>query len=81
MAGKRVAMVPNRDPLYLTGSEDEVGLAMMAELASQALNEPYALSGIPLILDEGAWADWMPPEDHPLHRRFRQIEANWLGPI
>jgi hypothetical protein len=81
LAGKPVAMVPNREVLYLTGSEDEAGLAMMAELASQALNEPYTLGGIPLILDEGAWADWMPPEDHPLHRRFRQIEANWLGPI
>jgi hypothetical protein len=81
VAGKPVAMVPNREVLYLTGLEDEVGLAMMAELASQALNEPYALSGIPLILEEGAWSDWMPPEDHPLHRRFRQIETNWLGPL
>jgi hypothetical protein len=39
LAGKPVAMVPNPEVLYLTGSEDEVGLAMIAELASQDLNE------------------------------------------
>jgi hypothetical protein len=65
--------------LYLTGTEDEVGLAMMAELAEKALREPHPLSGVPLILDDEAWADWMLPEDHPLHRRFKQIETNWLG--
>ncbi len=81
VAGKPVAMVPSREQLYITGSEDEVGLAMMAEPTSQALQEPYALIGVPLLLDDGAWADWMPPEDHPLHRRFRQMETNWLGPL
>jgi hypothetical protein len=30
-------------------------------------------------MDDGAWADWMPPEDHPLHRRFWQIETNWVA--
>ena len=51
---------------------------MMAELAEKALQEPYPLSGVPLVLDDGAWSDWMPPEDHPLHRRFKHIETNWL---
>src|SRR5262245_42868994 len=62
----------------LTGTEDEMGLAMMAELAEKALQEPYPLSGVPLVLYDGVWADWMPPEDHSLHRRFKQIETNWL---
>jgi hypothetical protein len=79
VAGKPLAMVPTRDQLYLTGTADEVGLAMMAELSEKALQEPYPLSAIPLILDDGAWSDWMPPEDHPLHRRFRHIATNWLG--
>ena len=72
-------MVPTRDQLYLTGTDDEVGLAMMAELSEKALQEPYPLSGVPLVLDDGAWADWMPPGDHPLHGRFKQIETNWLA--
>jgi hypothetical protein len=55
-----------------------VGLAMMAELAEKALQEAYPPSGVPLVLYDGAWADWMPPKDHPLHCRFKQIEMNWL---
>ncbi len=80
-AGRPVAMVPNRDALLVAGSEDAEGLALLAELAAKGLEESYALSGMPLILDdEGAWSDWLPPEDHPLHRRFRDIELRWIGP-
>jgi hypothetical protein len=57
---------------------DEVGLAFMAELSEKALQEPYPLSGVPLALDDGDWADWMSPEDHPLHRRFKRRKSNWL---
>jgi hypothetical protein len=81
VVGKHVAMVPNRDSLVITGSEDPVGLQMMADVAGKALEENYVLSGIALILDEGAWVDWMPPADHPLHRRFRDLELMWIGPL
>ena len=81
VAGKTVAMVPNRDSLLITGSEDELGLTLMAELAEKGLQAPYPLSGDPLVLDEDVWLDWMPPEDHPLHRRFLGIATNWLGPL
>jgi hypothetical protein len=40
VAGKPVAMVPSREHLYITGSEDDVGLAMMVELAEKALDQP-----------------------------------------
>jgi hypothetical protein len=81
LAGNPVAIVPSRDHLYVTGSEDQLGLTMMADLAEKALEEPYALSAVPLILDDAEWADWMPPEDHPLHRRFKKLETNWIGPL
>ena len=38
---------------------------MMADLAARALKGSYVLSGVPLILEDGAWEDWMPPADHP----------------
>jgi hypothetical protein len=81
VAGKPVAMVPNRDALLITGSEDEVGLAMMAELAGKALQDSYVLNGVPLILEDGAWVNWLPPADHPLQRPFKEMETNWLGPL
>ena len=49
--GKPMAAVPTRVPLYITGSEDELGLTMTAELAGQSLGGPYTLSGVPLILN------------------------------
>jgi hypothetical protein len=81
VVGRTVAMVPNRHSLFISGSEDELGLTIMADLAEKALLEPYPLSGVPLILDGDEWVDWMPAEDHPLHRRFRRIELNWIGPL
>jgi hypothetical protein len=48
VAGRPVAMVPNRDSLFITGSEDEVGLTIMAELAAKGLEGSYVLSGVAL---------------------------------
>jgi hypothetical protein len=79
--GRHVAMVPNRDQLYLTGSDDEIGLKIMIDLAEHGLaDQSYGLSMVPLILDDDVWLDWMPPVDHPLHQRFRELKNNWLGP-
>jgi hypothetical protein len=79
--GLPVAMVPTREQLYVTGSDDEVGLAMMAELVDRVSEDPYPLSSVPLILRDGEWTDWMPPEGHPLHQRYKQRETNWLGTL
>ena len=68
--GEPVAMVPNRDTLLISGTEDQAGLALMLALAGQGLEERYALSGVPLILGEGGWSDWLPTY-HPL------AEAIW----
>ncbi len=80
LQGRPVALAPNRDMLLVTGSDDEVGLAMMVALGSEALEKQYPLSGIPLILDDDAWADWMPPEDHPCFAAFQTLRSSFLGP-
>jgi hypothetical protein len=79
LAGKPVAMTPTREQLLVTGSEDERGLKMMADLAGQALGGPYTLSGMPLILEDREWLDWMPPAGHPCRRAFRKLATGWLG--
>jgi hypothetical protein len=80
LTGSPVAMVPNRDSILITGSDDAVGLEIMAEMAVKGLEKPYSLSGIPLLLDDGEWVDWMPPGDHPSRARFRELELNFIGP-
>lgn len=79
--GRHVAMVPNRDALFVTGSDDEEGLGMMAKLAEQAQGEGYPLIGVPLVLDDGDWVEWKPPADHPHHQAFRELRLNWIGPV
>jgi hypothetical protein len=81
IAGKPVAMVPTREQLYITGSDDELGLKMMSELASEVLGGPYSLSGVPLILNDREWSDWMPPEDHPMYPRFKKMGTQWIGTL
>lgn len=77
--GRPVAVVPNRDTLVITGSEDETGLSMAADLVEQAMRSPRPMSGIPMILDAGEWQSWLPPADHPQFTRFRLLELKSLG--
>lgn len=79
--GRHVAMVPDRSQLFLTGSDDDVGLKMMVDLGERCLNDQsYGLSLCPLNLDDDIWVDWMPPADHPLYQRFRELKLRWMAP-
>lgn len=76
--GTAVAMVPNRDTLLITGSESEVGLKMMVELAMSELKQnPRPLIATPLIYLDGQWEDWSFPADHPSHEEFRRSQLGW----
>ena len=77
--GEHIAMVPNRDSLLITGSEDEDGLGMMFAFAEKKLtDEPRPMIATPLKLAGDEWADWMPPEGHPLWESFRALELRFL---
>jgi len=77
--GAPIAMTPNRDTLLLTGSEDEVGLGMMAELAENALtDQPRPMAATPMRLDGDQWLPWMPAEAHPLFEQFQRMEVRFL---
>lgn len=80
VAGRHVAMAPNRDTLLITGDADEAGLALLATMAEAALAEPYPLCAAPLILEGDDWEDWEPPPGHPLAARFRGLMLDWIGP-
>lgn len=77
--GRPVAVVPNRDTLLITGSEDEQGLAIVADLVEQALRSPRPMSGIPMILEEGEWRTWMVDAGHPQYAKFKLLELKSLG--
>ena len=71
--GDHVAMVPHRDVLVVTGSEDVDGLAKMAELAEAATSDTRFMTAISVRLQ---WDEWVPfrlPVGHSLHSRFEYL--------
>jgi hypothetical protein len=78
--GDHVAMIPSRDTLLITGSDDMQGLQIMLDLTLQHLSEdPRPLSGVPLRLVDNDWEDWQPPDDHPLGAGFHWLMQVFLG--
>ena len=73
--GDPIAMVPHRDVLLITGSEDLDGLALMAQFAGAAFEHARYLSCLPLRLEGTEWESWMPPDDHPLAGTYRLLEV------
>jgi len=80
VTGDPVAILPNRDTLIVTGSEDKAGLAAMAELASAALPGPHPLSGTALRWTGKEWVPFLPAGDIPLYYRFVMLRTTALAP-
>ncbi len=79
MTGHLVAMVPNRDTLFITTLDDSLGLKMMAELADKTLQgEPRPMSPFPLQYIDDEWVDWHPPVNHILYPQFQEMRARFL---
>ncbi|MBA3459775.1 MAG: hypothetical protein H0T46_07430 [Deltaproteobacteria bacterium] len=60
LKGTVVAMIPNRDTLYLAGSQDAAALLAMADLAEKASEEPRPIHTVPLCLSGTTWSDCEP---------------------
>lgn len=82
VAGDHIAMVPQRDALFVTGSLDEASLGMMLDLTEATVREqPRPLCPIPMRLVDGEWEDWMPSTNHPLFPRFKELADQYLGSL
>ncbi|PHS08374.1 MAG: hypothetical protein COA78_12860 [Blastopirellula sp.] len=77
--GKPIAMLPNRDSLILTGSDDLKGLQIMLDMAEGTFNNPRPISGTALCFQEGHWETWLPDADHPYYARFLHLHHQSLA--
>lgn len=80
--GDHVAMVPQRDALYITGSDDIDGLRIMIDFTRKTMEEePRPLSPIPLRLVDGQWQQWTLPADHELRSAFDNLQRDFFGSL
>lgn len=77
--GRHVALVPHRNMLLVTGSDDVAGLQAMASAAVEMFGEPQPTSTWPLVFDEGTWRDWSLDPDHPAARAFKLLQLRSLS--
>lgn len=77
--GDYIAMVPNRDSLIITGSDDEQGLGVMCKLARESFSQPRPISTIALRLEGDDWQPWLPDPDAPLYGVFKELRLRTLA--
>jgi len=77
--GDWVALVPNRDIVLITGSDDPAGLLAIATASQDALDQPRFLSGVAVRLVGDDWVPFLPPADHPAYARLRLLHAHTIG--
>lgn len=79
LAGRPVAMAVNRNTLLVSGTDDDAGVGMMADLAEKGADDARPLCPIPVVLEGDEWETWEAPPDHPHRDRLRMLEVTFLG--
>lgn len=77
--GCHVAMIPNRETLIVTGSEDDEGMLRMAHAANKVLEDPRPMSGIPLVLKGSKWDVFTPGENSPAYNDFLDLSIGTMA--
>jgi len=73
LKGEAVVVVANRGNVLVAGSEDPSGLAHLAGLAEQGMQQPRWITGAALVYRDGVAHAWLPPAGHPSHAAFRYL--------
>jgi hypothetical protein len=71
--GDAIAMLPNRERLYVAGSADEEGLEVMLKLVGEDLQNERFISGMAFRLEGDDWLQWLPPREHKLYKNFHDL--------
>jgi hypothetical protein len=77
--GDYVAMVPNRDTLVITGSDDVAGLEALCKIAEESFDKPRPISTVALRLVGDEWESWLPPPDSPVFAKLHELKLRTVG--
>jgi hypothetical protein len=78
-SGDPVAMVPNRERLYITGADDSDGLKAMLHFVGDDVKHERFISGIAFRLEGNEWQPWLPPVENPHYQRFHELALQTIG--
>jgi hypothetical protein len=71
--GRHVVMIPNRNVLLVSGSEEAEGLLKLAEMAEQVMEQPRMQTGMAFELHDSSWRPFVPPSQSPSHNLLRKL--------
>ncbi len=77
--GDPIAMVPNRERLYLTGSDSPDGLQAMLHFVGEDVKHERFISGMAFRLENSEWSPWLPQTGHPHYRQLHELAVQTLG--
>jgi hypothetical protein len=77
--GDYIVMVPNRDTLVITGSDDPAGLEVMCKVAEDSFQKPRPISTVALRLVGDEWESWLPEPDSPCYPRLHELRLRTIG--
>src|SRR5262245_21180566 len=77
--GDYIAMVPNRDTLVITGSEDAAGLKVMCKLARESFDKPRPISTVALRLVGDEWESWLPDASDAAFAPLHELRLRTIG--
>jgi len=72
VVGSHVAMLPQRNILIVTGSEDIDGLREMLNIVEQQAKVPRVMVTVPILLVGDEWRDFSVPPGHQLFGEFKK---------
>lgn len=76
--GDHVAMIPQRNVLLVTGSQDESGLLKMAEIANLELQGTRPMTGIAVRLEGNRWKSYTPKLGD---LAYRELHCLWIATV
>lgn len=78
--GETIAAAPQRDAMYVAGSDDAQSLKIMLDFIKKTMEEdPRPLSPLPLRLVDDQWVDWEPPKNHAVRPQYDDLLLHHLG--
>ncbi len=79
--GHHLAFLPNRDYVFITGSDDALGIEVVLDMCKDLENSARPLYMVPLVLQENRWEVFYPNEYHPCYHELRLARIRGLSGI